>query len=525
MGTVYISTTAYNAEKTICRCIDSVLGQTHGDFIYYICDNGSTDKTRQVLEIYAQKDPRIRVFSNFKNNVWRPESLEYAEFRRKLSCDDYICTLDSDDEYAPTFLEDTLAFLQTHQLDVAVCGSAFIDASSGQLSGNRVLPSELLLLNPADFAEMFPVYHQFMRTLWGKLYTGEAARHMNTIQTMPEVIKSLPYGGDTLSVFSVLRHVGRVGISPQVLHRYYVSQKSSSYQYDPKRFFSDVYLYNDAIDFLTAFGPVSARNRNFLQAVYSNAVSDTTGVIQNAALSPADKLREYHTIASHPITLATYRECTDESAERSRTNLLVRALEAGAALGKQDDSDLRAAMQLLLPRCGQAVSAANAGLFLEDRQLLQMLLRDDADAVLNILLERLRSNQGVKKYALPETVQALAADNPLLCRINDAVFLRKYGELYEKVWKGERLDALDGMAGLLMDGKVSGGRETFLELFISLAAMENQIPAFIIGKMQLADLYFRQNRREECRSIILDLTEMGVENDELSSLRQELEAQ
>ena len=88
--------------------------------------------------------------------------------------------------------------------------------------------------------------------------------------------------------------------------------------------------------------------------------------------------------------------------------------------------------------------------------------------------------------------------------------------------KGERLD---GMAGFLMDGKVSGGRETFLELFISLAAMENQIPAFIIGKMQLADLYFRQNRREECRSIILDLTKMRVENDELSSLRQELEAQ
>lgn len=522
---VYVSTTAYNAEKTLRRCMDSVLGQTYHDFVYYVCDNGSTDCTGQIIREYAERDPRVRPFSNRKNNVWDPECLEYTEFRCQLKDEDRICILDADDEYLPAFLEEMLAFLNLYRLDVAVCGSAFLRASDGRLIQNRALPQERLLLDPLDFAELFPVYHQFMRTMWGKLYTGKAARHMFTIQTMPDAFKNLTYGGDTLSVFSILRHVQRVGIAPHVLHRYYVSNKSGSYHWNPKRISSDQILYNDAIDFLTAFGPVSARNRNFLQAVYSNAVSDTTGVIQNAALSPADKLREYHTIASHPITLATYRECTDESAERSRTNLLVRALEAGAALGKQDESDLRTAMQLLLPRCGRAVSAANAGLFLEDRQLLQMLLRDDADAVLNILLERLRSNQGIKKYALPETVQALAADDPLLCRINDAVFLRKYGELYEKVWKGERLDALDGMAGLLMDGKVSGGRETFLELFISLAAMENQIPAFIIGKMQLADLYFRQNRREECRSIILDLTEMGVENDELSSLRQELEAQ
>lgn len=506
----------YNTPKEyLIRCIKSVLEQTYRNIEFYILDNGCTDDSAVTIKRYAQTDPRIFFQSDTVNRSgWR--EIEFMPFFKGK----YYAHIDADDWWDPDYLERLLSFAEIQALDMACTGCVFHDMRA-RTQSNRCLADQVVLTR-SQYPDTFPLYHAFLRTIWGKLIRMDTLRRSNFKACLEA---QLVYGTDTLISFALLRSSQRIGIDASACYHYRIHFKSKSYQYTPQRFASDVYLYNDAIDFLTAFGPVSARNRNFLQAVYSNAVSDTTGVIQNAALSPADKLREYHTIASHPITLATYRECTDESAERSRANLLVRALEAGAALGKQDDSDLRAAMQLLLPRCGQAVSAANAGLFLEDRQLLQMLLRDDADAVLNILLERLRSNQGVKKYALPETVQALAADDPLLCRINDAVFLRKYGKLYEKVWKGERLDALDGMAGLLMDGKVSGGRETFLELFISLAAMENQIPAFIIGKMQLADLYFRQNRREECRSIILDLTEMGVENDELSSLRQELEAQ
>lgn len=218
------------------------------------------------------------------------------------------------------------------------------------------------------------------------------------------------YGGDTIFFMAAASYAKRVGILDETLHRYYLSPKSSSYQWNCGRFKADIALYETACSFLIdKCGAVSPQNRNFLQCVYANAVSDTAAVIQNAGLSPADKLREYHMIAAHPITLAAYRECTDESAVRSRSGLLQKALKAGAALGKEDDRDLRAVMQTLLPRCGQTVTGVNAGLFLEDSALLRSLLQDDADDVLDILLERLENNQGVKKYALPEAIRALAA--------------------------------------------------------------------------------------------------------------------
>ena len=304
-----------------------------------------------------------------------------------------------------------------------------------------------------------------------------------------------------------------------MLQHYRIAQRSVSSQYNSGRFETDVYLYQDAISFLSEFGPVSVQNRNFLQCVYSNAVIDTVGVIHNSGLSPAEKLREYRTIATNSVTLATYRECTDESAARSRTGLVMKTLEAGAALGQQSDEDMRITLQTLLPRCGQAVSSANVQMMLEDPALLRGLSEDDADAVVDNLLKRIERGQGGKRSTVSETIQALAVNQPLLCQIDDGVFLRKYAGIYQKVWQGERIDALEEMTGLLIDNKVSGGRETFLDLFISLSAVENQPQAFVFGKLQLAQLYLRQRRMDECRVLVDELEKMGVENDDLDVLK------
>lgn len=525
MGKIYFMTSAYNAEKTLARCVDSVLNQTYRgeDIIYYICDNGSVDHTGEMIREYAARDARVRPFFNRKNKVWESKTREFLEFRHSLCDDDFLCFLDADDAYELTLLEEMLPFAERNRLDIAICGTVMLDAATERLLSQRTPGKPLLYRSAKELAEGLPYYHQYMRPQWGKLFSGRAARGMYTLGTEPEEAKKLIYGKDTYHVFSALRHAKSVGIYPRILHRYYISPKSVSYQWDENRILSDRILCNDIIDFLSAFGPISSQNRNFLQCVYSNAVTDTIGVIQNAALSPADKLGKYRAIASHPLTLAAYRECTDESAVRSRKNLIVQALKAGSILGKQDDSDLCAVMQTLLPRCGQIVTAANARMFLDDCGLLQAMLRDDADTVLSLFLGRLRDNKDVKKYAVAKAIRALAVTNPLLCQIDDAVFLRKYGDIYEKIWKEEYLVALDEMAGLLIEDQVSGGRETFLSVFISLAAMKEQIPAFIFGKLQLAKLYLRQGRLKECRAAVAELVEMGLDDEELTALRRELE--
>lgn len=61
---VTIVTPAYNEEKYLSQCVESVLAQTHSNWDYLILDNCSTDQTRAVAEKYASRDARIRVVSN-----------------------------------------------------------------------------------------------------------------------------------------------------------------------------------------------------------------------------------------------------------------------------------------------------------------------------------------------------------------------------------------------------------------------------------------------------------------------------
>ena len=527
MGKIYFQTTAYNAEKTLRRCVDSVLNQTYRneDIIYYFRDNGSTDHTGEMIREYAEKDPRIRLFTNKKNRVWEPQNREYSEFYRELNDEDVLCLLDSDDAYELNFLEEILPFMEQNQLDIAVCGTTYIAAANNRKIRVSAPETPLLFLNPKELADGFAAYHFYMRPLWGKVFTGKVVRQMYTRETLPEYAKKLTYGSDTFYAFSALRHAERIGIYHKALHRYYAFPTSDSYQWNPNRILSDRILYDDAVDYLSAFGPISAQNRWFLQAVYFSAVTDTINVIRKSSLAPEDKLREYRNIAFHPMTQAEYREGRHSEAIKSRELFVQASLHAGQALKKQGDEDLRDIMCILFPHSGRAVSSVNAQLFLEDQKLFEALLQDDAETILRELLTRIETNQAVKKYAIAETVQALAADNPLLCQIGNAAFLRKYAKMYLLVWQGETLAALEEMTGVLLEDRVSSGQETFLQLYISLSAVLEQVPAFIYGKLKLAQLYFQQKRLPECRAIITDLEEMGLtDSEELNTLRRDLEA-
>ena len=58
-GLVTVVIPALNEERSICACLDSVLGQTHRDLEVMVVDGGSTDRTRQLVEEYAATDPRV----------------------------------------------------------------------------------------------------------------------------------------------------------------------------------------------------------------------------------------------------------------------------------------------------------------------------------------------------------------------------------------------------------------------------------------------------------------------------------
>lgn len=286
---IYIRTTAYNASKTLKRAVESILNQTYGQFEYYLVENGSTDKgaTKKIIEEYARRDSRVKPFFNQKNHVWDANK-EAAFLPHNIGEEDYFCLLDADDEYSLTFFEEMLAFMERNQLDIAACGSDFTRVEDGMLIGKRLFPQDLIL-EGQSFEHFFPAYHQFMRTIWGKLFKGKTLRNTILDSTSPEMPQV--YGNDTFFTMRAFRDAKRAGILGKILHRYYMSSKSTSYIFSPDRSKCDRILRNAMLDFLKPYGPISQVNMDFINSVHANACKDSLVVIFNAKISTLEKMK------------------------------------------------------------------------------------------------------------------------------------------------------------------------------------------------------------------------------------------
>lgn len=102
----------YNAEKTLSRCVNSILNQTFQDWELLLIDDGSTDRSGELCDEYASKDQRIKVFHKTNGGVSsaRNIGLDYAkgEWITFIDSDDYI--YDNIFDLIPSYNEDLLIF-------------------------------------------------------------------------------------------------------------------------------------------------------------------------------------------------------------------------------------------------------------------------------------------------------------------------------------------------------------------------------------------------------------------------------
>ena len=105
----------YNVENYIGECLDSVINQTFEDVEILCINDGSTDNTLSILEGYAKKDNRIKIFSQKNQGLSASRNLGLDK-----SKGDYIFFLDSDDYIELTTFEELLKHAEEMDLDVII---------------------------------------------------------------------------------------------------------------------------------------------------------------------------------------------------------------------------------------------------------------------------------------------------------------------------------------------------------------------------------------------------------------------
>lgn len=84
----------YNSEKTLKRCIDSILSQSFDDYELILVDDGSTDQSGIICDSYANRDSRIVVIHTKNAGVSSARNKGLESFKGK-----WVTFADSDDEY------------------------------------------------------------------------------------------------------------------------------------------------------------------------------------------------------------------------------------------------------------------------------------------------------------------------------------------------------------------------------------------------------------------------------------------
>lgn len=120
--------TAYNAQEYIQEAIECILNQTYTNLEFIIINDGSTDKTLDIIMKYAKEDNRIMVIS--RKNIGLAQSLNDGV---RIARGEYIARMDADDLCDLTRIEKQVDYLNEHP-DIFMLGSNYYIIYNDNLS-------------------------------------------------------------------------------------------------------------------------------------------------------------------------------------------------------------------------------------------------------------------------------------------------------------------------------------------------------------------------------------------------------
>ncbi len=106
---------AYNAEAFISDTLESILAQTYRSFEVIVVDDGSDDRTAEIVRSYAELDDRIRLMQQANSGVAAARNLAIQH-----SSGQYIAPIDADDLWYPDRLEKHVRCLESADLSIGL---------------------------------------------------------------------------------------------------------------------------------------------------------------------------------------------------------------------------------------------------------------------------------------------------------------------------------------------------------------------------------------------------------------------
>ena len=151
----------YNVEMYLHKCIDSILAQSFTDYELILVNDGSTDRSPEICDKYAQLDTRIRVIhkSNGGTSETRNVGLDNAR-------GEYIGFIDSDDYIHPQMYELLIHAVEKSNADIGAVDLAWVYDDKGAVGTtyDQTAFDSMVVLQKHDYLDRFyPENRYFLR--------------------------------------------------------------------------------------------------------------------------------------------------------------------------------------------------------------------------------------------------------------------------------------------------------------------------------------------------------------------------
>ncbi len=217
---------AYNAEKYLRECLDSVLNQTYKNVELIIVNDGSQDGTKDILEEYKSRYSNVQVIHTENGGVSRARNigLEHAD-------SDYIMFLDSDDLLVSNAIEILLFDLKDNVADIA-CGLMNSGVSNGAISCNE---TKTAVWKGTEAIE---------KALEDNPYTYSSCAKLFKRQVLDKVrfIEGRKIHEDSYFVFCTLMNQPTVVVRDVYIYKYRPNENSASHAAFSEKYFDILYF-------------------------------------------------------------------------------------------------------------------------------------------------------------------------------------------------------------------------------------------------------------------------------------------
>lgn len=213
---------AFNAEKTIARCIQSILDQDYTNFELLIIDDGSEDETSKIALDFSNKDKRVHVFEQKNSGV---SAARNAGLKRAQG--EYIQFVDSDDEIHPGMMKFLVQKMEKEKAELVISGFVYRKRDEGKdipfLANSDIYPDKTLnirlFLSNIGF---YLLYFNTISMMCNKLFQAKIIKEKKLFFD-----EKMYYGEDFVFNLKYLNYCHAVCITNKLLYYYCIDREDS----------------------------------------------------------------------------------------------------------------------------------------------------------------------------------------------------------------------------------------------------------------------------------------------------------